>query len=415
MTRAVPKASRDTRPRGERWRAPYACDPGASRGRVHREDASPTRSDFQRDRDRIVHSAAFRRLTHKTQVFIYHEGDHFRSRLTHTLEVSQIARAIARALGLDEDLAEAIALSHDLGHPPFGHTGEEALDSCLAGIGGFDHNAQALRVVTRLENRYAAFPGLNLTWETLEGLVKHNGPLIGPGGEPSESNRHGVVPAPILDHDRIQPLGLDLFASGEAQAAALADDIAYDAHDLDDGLRAGILRLEELHEVPFLAELLGEIDARHPGLDAPRTVHELTRRVITRFVEDVIAESGRRLAGARPRDADAIRGAGMSLVAFSPAMAEADRSIKSHLFPRLYRHERLMAVRRDAEQVVRDLFELFASDPAAIPADWRQGLDAAAPEAIARRAGDYIAGMTDRFALLEHRRLFEHTPTLRIV
>ena len=366
------------------------------------EPGSPTRSEFQRDRDRIVHSAAFRRLTHKTQVFIYHEGDHFRSRLTHTLEVSQIARAIARALGLDEDLAEAIALAHDLGHPPFGHTGEEALAGCLAEVGGFDHNAQALRVVTRLEHRYAAFRGLNLTRETLEGIVKHNGPL------------RGEVPGPILDHDAVQPLDLGLFAGAEAQAAAIADDIAYDAHDLDDGLRAGILDFRELREVDFLRGLLDEIDRLHPGLDATRTVHELTRRVITRFVEDVIAESTRRITALAPKDADAIRRTEAPVVAFSPAMAAADRAIKAHLFPRLYRHERLMAVRRDAEAVVRDLFERFTGDPSAIPPDWREGLDPADPQKTARRAGDYIAGMTDRFALQEHRRLFAQTPTLRI-
>jgi dGTPase len=387
---------------GERWRAPYATNPFAAGGRLHAEPGSPTRSEFQRDRDRIVHSAAFRRLTHKTQVFIYHEGDHFRSRLTHTLEVSQIARALARALGLDEDLAEAIALAHDLGHPPFGHTGEEALASCLADVGGFDHNAQALRVVTRLDHRYAAFPGLNLTRETLEGIVKHNGPL------------REDVPGPILDHDAVQPLDLRLFAGAEAQAAAIADDIAYDAHDLDDGLRAGILEFRELREVGFLRGLLDEIERLHPGLDAARTVHELTRRVITRFVEDVIAESTRRIATLAPADSDAIRRADAPVVAFSPELAAADRAIKAHLFPRLYRHERLMAVRRDAEAVIRDLFERFTRDPAAIPPDWRAGLDPADPQKTARRAGDYIAGMTDRFALQEHRRLFERTPTLRI-
>jgi dGTPase len=399
---------------GERWRASYACDPMRSRGRLHQEPPSPTRSDFQRDRDRIIHCAAFRRLTHKTQVFIYHEGDHFRSRLTHTLEVSQIARALARALGLDEDLAEAIALAHDLGHPPFGHTGEEALDTCLAGVGGFDHNAQALRVVTRLEHRYAAFPGLNLSWETREGLVKHNGPLLGPGGEPAERHRESGIPGAILEEDERQPLALHLFAAGEAQAAAIADDIAYNAHDLDDGLRAGILEIGDLRQVAFLAELLDEVAALHPDLDQPRLVHELSRRVITRFVEDVIAESERRLVELAPASADAIREAGRPVIAFSAAMAQVDCAIKAHLFPRLYRHERLMSVRRDAEQVVQDLFGRFTRDPAAIPDDWRRGLDPADPGRTARRAGDYIAGMTDRFALLEHRRLFERTPSLRI-
>lgn len=399
---------------GERWRAPYACDPAATRGRLVAEPVSPTRSDFQRDRDRIIHSAAFRRLTHKTQVFIYHEGDHFRSRLTHTLEVSQIARAIARSLGLDEDLAEAVALSHDLGHPPFGHTGEDALDSCLADVGGFDHNAQALRVVTRLEHRYAAFAGLNLAWETLEGLVKHNGPLLGRGGAPTERYAARGVPGPILDYDRQQSLDLDLFASAEAQAAAIADDIAYDAHDLDDGLRAGILQLDELREVPFLSELLAEIAALHPGLDEARCVHELSRRVITRFVEDAIREGERRLGELAPRDAGAIARAGRPMIAFSHRMEEADRSIKAHLFPRLYRHERLMNVRRDADQVVRDLFDRFTAEPDTIPQDWRVGLDLGDGAKVARHVGDYIAGMTDRFALLEHRRLFKTTPSLRI-
>ncbi|TDR93599.1 deoxyguanosinetriphosphate triphosphohydrolase [Enterovirga rhinocerotis] len=399
---------------GERWRADYACDPAAGRGRLHAEAPSPTRTDFQRDRDRIVHSAAFRRLTHKTQVFVYHEGDHFRTRLTHTLEVSQIARAIARSLGLDEDLAEAIALSHDLGHPPFGHTGEDALDTCLAAFGGFDHNAQALRIVTRLEHRYAAFDGLNLAWETLEGLVKHNGPLLDEAGRPTERYRARGVPGAILEYDALQPLGLALHASAEAQAAAIADDIAYNAHDLDDGLRAGILQLEELGSVPFLAGLLAEIERLHPDLDATRTVHELTRRVITRFVEDVVTEAGRRISALRPGSADDIRAAGEAVVVFSQPLAEADRSLKRHLLPKLYRHEKVMAVRRDADRVVRDLFAVFTASPSRLPADWRQGLEDADEARIARRVGDYIAGMTDRYALLEHRRLCQHTPDLRI-
>jgi dGTPase len=248
------------RPFGERWRAPYACDPTASRGRLCPEQASPTRSDFQRDRDRIIHSSAFRRLKHKTQVFVYHEGDHFRTRLTHTIEVSQIARALARSLGLDEDLAEALALSHDLGHTPFGHTGEDVLDECLSSVGGFDHNAQALRIVTRLERRYAAFDGLNLTWETLEGLVKHNGPLVDGAGRPLPRYAARGVPLAILEYNALQDLELSTHAGGEAQAAAIADDIAYDSHDIDDGLRAGLFTVEDLRAVPFLDRLLGEID-----------------------------------------------------------------------------------------------------------------------------------------------------------
>ncbi|HEY0353702.1 MAG TPA: deoxyguanosinetriphosphate triphosphohydrolase [Enterovirga sp.] len=402
------------RPYGERWRAPYASDPAASRGRLIPESASPTRSDFQRDRDRVIHSAAFRRLQHKTQVFVFHEGDSFRTRLTHTIEVSQIARALARSLGLDEDLAEALALSHDLGHTPFGHTGEDALDECLREVGGFDHNAQALRIVTRLERRYAAFNGLNLTWETLEGLVKHNGPLLEPDGSPRPRYKARGVPIAVLDYDAVQPLDLATHTGPEAQAAALADDIAYNAHDIDDGLRAGILDIEELRAVPFLDELLAEIDVLHPNLDMSRRIHELTRRVITRLVEDAVAESERRLAGAVPGSVEAIRLLSAPVVAFSMAMAATDRALKAHLFPMLYHHPRLMVVRRDAEAIVRDLFARLTAEPALLPEDWRADLAGAAEPRLARRVGDYIAGMTDRYAVLEHRRLFPSTPDLRI-
>src|SRR4051794_31548509 len=402
------------RPYGERWRAPYASDPGASRGRLIPESASPTRSDFQRDRDRVIHSAAFRRLQHKTQVFVFHEGDSFRTRLTHTIEVSQIARALARSLGLDEDLAEALALSHDLGHTPFGHTGEDALDACPKDFGRFDHNAQALRIVTRLERRYAAFNGLNLTWETLEGLVKHNGPLLEPDGSPRARYQARGVPLAVLDYDAVQPLDLATHAGPEAQAAALADDIAYNAHDIDDGLRAGILDIEELRAVPFLDELLAEIDVLHPSLDMSRRIHELTRRVITRLVGDAVAESQRRLARAALDSVEAVRLLPAPVVAFSMEMAAADRALKAHLFPMLYHHPRLMVVRRDAEAIVRDLFARLTSEPALLPEDWRADLAGAAEPRLARRVGDYIAGMTDRYAVLEHRRLFPSTPDLRI-
>jgi dGTPase len=401
------------RPHGERWRAAYACDPQGSRGRLCPEDDSPTRSPFQRDRDRIIHSTAFRRLKHKTQVFVYHEGDHYRTRLTHTIEVSQIARALARALGLDEDLAEALALSHDLGHTPFGHTGEEALDAEMAAYGGFDHNAQALRVVTRLEHRYAAYNGLNLTWETLEGLVKHNGPLLDAAGQPTGRYREQGVPGAILDYSQAHDLELATFASAEAQAAAIADDIAYDAHDIDDGLRAELFDLAEVRSVPFLAAIIEEIDGRHPGLERSRVIHELVRRIITRFVEDVIGESERRIAALRPADADAIRRASEAVIAFSPAMARAEADIKGFLYPHMYRHPRVMAVRRQADQVVRDLFGRLVADPALMPAEWGVGLAGADDARIARRVADYIAGMTDRYALDEHRRLFDATPDLR--
>src|SRR4051812_20796433 len=326
------------RPYGERWRAPYASDPWASRGRLIPESASPTRSDFQRDRDRVIHSAAFRRLQHKTQVFVFHEGDSFRTRLTHTIEVSQIARALARSLGLDEDLAEALALSHDLGHTPFGHTGEDTLDECMAGFGGFDHNAQALRNVTRLEHRYAEYDGLNLAWETLEGLVKHNGPLIDRNGHPTLRYAERGVPLAILEYNAQQDLGLATHAAGEAQCAAIADDIAYDSHDLDDGLRAGLFGLDDLRDVPFLAGLLAEIEGRYPGLETSRRIHELTRRVITRFVEDVVAEGDRRLSGLNPTSADDIRAADRPMVCFSDRMRGADASVKEFLYPHMYRH-----------------------------------------------------------------------------
>ncbi|HEX8167970.1 MAG TPA: deoxyguanosinetriphosphate triphosphohydrolase [Beijerinckiaceae bacterium] len=398
---------------GERWRAPYACDPGQSRGRLHPEPASPTRSEFQRDRDRVIHSTAFRRLKHKTQVFVFHEGDHYRTRLTHTIEVSQIARALARSLGLDEDLAEALALSHDLGHTPFGHTGEDALASCMAPFGGFDHNAQALRIVTRLERRYAAFDGLNLAWETLEGLVKHNGPLFAPDGRPAPPYAAAGVPRAILEYDARHPLDLSTFASAEAQSAALADDIAYDAHDLDDGLRAGLFGLDDLTEVAFLQDILAEVDGRWPALEAPRRIHEVVRRVITRFVEDAIGESGRRITELAPRSADDIRAAGRAAVAFSVEVAEADRGVKAFLYPGMYRHPRVVRIREQADAILRDLFSRFMADPAAMPPEWRAGLEGADEPRIARRVADYIAGMTDNYALQEHRRLFATTPELR--
>jgi len=395
-------------------RAPYACDPGKSRGRLYREPASPTRNDFRRDCDRIIHSTAFRRLAHKTQVFVFHEGDHFRTRLTHTLEVTQIARSFARALGLDEDLAEALALAHDLGHPPFGHAGERALDRCLAGHGGFDHNAQSLRVVTALEGRYPDFDGLNLTWETLEGLVKHNGPLIARDGTPVGRHRERGVPQAVRafiegEGAALPDLALWSFASVEAQVAALADDVAYDAHDIDDGLRAGLFTLDDLAGVPFVADILREVRDQHPALDPSRTAHQLMRRLITRMIEDVIAETRRRLEALAPRSPDDVRHAGRPVGAFSPTMADADRAIKGFLYPRMYRHARVMRIMGDAEQVVQELFARYLHRPDDLPTDWAQGGEGNAH----RRIADFIAGMTDRYALVEHTRLFETTPELR--
>jgi dGTPase len=396
---------------GERWRAAYAVDPAASRGRLIAEPSSSTRSEFQRDRDRIIHSTAFRRLAHKTQVFLYHEGDHFRSRLTHTIEVAQIARSLARALGLDEDLAEALALAHDLGHTPFGHTGEDALDECMRAYGGFDHNAQALRIVTRLERRYARFDGLNLTWETLEGLVKHNGPMLDSRGKPMGRYRERGVPLAILEYDERHPLELKHFASGEAQVAAIADDIAYDAHDIDDGTRSGLLDAQNLREVGFLGQLLDAIEDETPELAPPRLVNELVRRVITRFVEDVIAESRSRLAALSPSSADEIRGAMSSIAGFSPSFEAADRDIKRLLFQHVYRDEKVMRMRADADGILRDLFSHFFEHPELMPAEWGEGLEKADEARRARRIADYIAGMTDRYAAAEHARLKGHETT----
>ncbi len=393
--------------------ASYAADPAKSRGRRYPEPPSASRNDFRRDCDRTIHSTAFRRLAHKTQVFVYHEGDHYRTRLTHTLEVVQIARSLARALGLDEDLAEATALAHDLGHPPFGHAGERALDVCLASFGGFDHNAQALRIVTALERRYAQFDGLNLTWETLEGLVKHNGPLTDRDGKPTARYVERGVPAPILAYSRIQDLELWSYASAEAQAAALADDIAYDAHDIDDGLRADLFTLDDLAAVPIVAGIVAEIDKTHSGLDASRRAHECVRRIITRMIEDVMAESARRVAALTPRSAADVRNATQAVVTFSPAMAEADADIKSFLYPRMYRASRVMRVMEDAEKIVRDLFGHYTANPADLPAEWTHGLDLTDTSACDRHVGDYIAGMTDRYALVEHAKYFKQTPELR--
>jgi dGTPase len=398
----------------EAWpaaRAPYAADPARAPARLVAEPPSATRTEFQRDRDRIVHSTAFRRLAHKTQVFVDHGGDHFRTRLTHTIEVAQIARALARALRLDDDLAEAVALGHDLGHTPFGHTGEDALDACMAEHGGFDHNSHALRIVTELERRYAAFDGLNLTQPTLAGLVKHNGPLLDASGAPARRYRTRGVPASILRYDERQSLDLSRHASLEAQAAAIADDIAYDAHDVDDGLRAGLFPISEIRAaVPFVDALIGEIDDLYPGLEEPRVIHELTRRVITLFTEDAIDESGRRIAAAKVESPEAVAAAGQTLVGHSAAIEAADRDVKAFLFARMYRHPEVRKVRDRADSIVRRLFDAYIADPTAMPPDWAAKAGEGEP---ARAVADYIAGMTDRFAIAEHGRLFDGASDLR--
>jgi dGTPase len=393
---------------GYRPRAPYACDPARSRGRLFAEPESPTRTPFQRDRDRIIHSTAFRRLKHKTQVFVAHEGDHYRTRLTHTIEVAQIARALARALRVDEDLAEAVALVHDFGHTPFGHTGEDALAEKMAAWGGFDHNAQSLRVVTRLERRYAEFDGLNLTWETLEGLVKHNGPLADAEGQ----GLKGAVPPTIRNYNELHDLELSSFASLEAQCAALADDIAYDTHDIDDGLRSGFLTLDMLEGVSLPGGILKAVRERYPALDPVRTGHELMRRQITAMVEDVIGTAQGNLERLRPQSADDARHAGQPIVAFSPKMAAVEKELKAFLYGHLYRHPEVMRVRAEADRIVKDLFDAYYADPRAMPEGWREGLDRAEDRIKARSVADFLAGMTDTYALKEHRRLFDRTPDL---
>jgi len=394
-------------------RAPYACDPNQSRGRLHAEPASRSRSAFRRDCDRVIHSTAFRRLKHKTQVFVFDEGDHYRTRLTHTLEVAQVARALARRLRLDEDLAEALALAHDLGHPPFGHAGERALDQCLAAFGGFDHNAQTLRIVTALERRYPRFDGLNLTWETLEGLIKHNGPLIGRDGTPVERYRKHGVPRTILNYAKLQDLQLWSFAGVEAQIAAFADDIAYDAHDIDDGLRAGLFSLDEIAAVPLPGKITDTVRNAYPGIDGYHLVHELVRELIGFLIDDIVAETGRRLDALRPTSADDVRGATAPVTGFSPAVADGDRAIKAFLFTRMYRNPRVMKVMGEAEGVVADLFARYQANLADLPGEWQDGFRGLDEAGRARRIADFIAGMTDRYALAEHARLFDSTPELR--
>jgi dGTPase len=395
-------------------RSLYACDPDRSRGRLFMERPSKTRSPFRRDCDRVIHCTAFRRLKHKTQVFVFHEGDHYRTRLTHTLEVAQIARALARQLGLDEDLTEALALAHDLGHPPFGHAGERALDSCLHAHGGFDHNAQSLRVVTALEHRYPDFDGLNLTWEALEGIVKHNGPLTDRRGAVVGRYRDRGIPAGISEYVGIHDLELWSFASLEAQVAAIADDIAYDAHDIDDGLRAGLFAVDDLKVMPLTAEMIAEIARHYPVLDDDRRGAELVRELISYLIGAVVSEARRRLDAAQPKSVEDVRNHRGVLIAFSESVAAAEAEIKAFLKQHMYRHSRVMRVMDDAEAIVFDLFARYQRAPGDLPTEWlpQDGHSETETE-HARRIGNFIAGMTDRFALTEHQRLFDSTPDLR--
>ena len=384
--------------------APFAADPARSRGRLYPEVISTFRSPFQRDRDRIIHSSAFRRLKHKTQVFIEHEGDYYRTRLTHSIEVAQVARTLSAALGLNTDLAEAIALAHDLGHTPFGHTGEDALAALMAPYGGFDHNAQALRIVTALERHYADFDGLNLTWETLEGIAKHNGPLVNPDGTP----RKGPLPAALVEYNARHDLWLHTHASAEAQVAAIADDVAYNHHDLHDGLRSGLFTEQDLMALPITGPAFAEVDRLYPGLDRTRRRHEALRRVFGVMVEDVILVAQTRLQAAQPADADAVRHLGTTIIRFSDRLFRELKVIRQFLFTRMYRAPSVVRMRAEVTEVVRDLFTLFLAAPAHLPEEWRDDVARAGDDsALARIVADYVAGMTDRFALQEHARLIE--------
>jgi dGTPase len=375
-------------------RARYAADPACSRGRLHPEDGQAPRGPrdaFQRDRDRIIHSVAFRRLRHKTQVFISPDGDHFRVRLTHSLEVAQIARAMARVLGLNEDLTEALALAHDMGHPPFGHAGEDALTAAVADVGGFDHNAHSIRILTRLESAYPRFDGLNLSWETLEGLAKHNGPVLSPTWA-------------LAAYDAMHGLDLGSHAGLEAQVAAIADDIAYDSHDLDDGIRSGLIDIEEACAVPMVARGWQAARDRYPDLDADRLLPELIRDQIGRMVNDVLAETGRRLAQAEVETIDDVRAAGRPLVGFSDAMAADEKALKRFHYAHLYHHPQQQAIAAAAHGVIARLAAAYRADPALLPDDWRRRLPEGEPER-GRHIADFIAGMTDRFAIRMHERL----------
>jgi dGTPase len=383
--------------------APYACQPDASRGRLFVERMSSFRSPFQRDRDRIIHSSAFRRLKHKTQVFVEHEGDYYRTRLTHSIEVAQVARTISGVLGLNTDLAECIALAHDLGHTPFGHTGEDALAALMAPYGGFDHNAQALRIVTRLERHYADFDGLNLTWESLEGIAKHNGPVIGPN---ADAKHAGPLPYALAEVNSAWDLELHTHASAEAQVAAIADDVAYSHHDLHDGLRSGLFSEADLMDLPVTGPAFEEVDRLYPGLEKMRRRHEALRRVFGRMVEDVIAVAQGRLEAAQPKSVDEIRGMGTTIIRFSKSLYQELKAIRSFLFTRMYRAPSVVVMRKEVTEVVNGLFPLFLSRPELLPEEWRHDIEAAQGETeLARIVADYVSGMTDRFALQEGQRL----------
>tara|TARA_B100000686_G_scaffold38406_1_gene39802 strand:+ start:1195 stop:2382 length:1188 start_codon:yes stop_codon:yes gene_type:complete len=377
-------------------RAKFASELASSKGRLFKEVESPTRTIYQRDRDRIIHSGAFRRLKHKTQVFVYHEGDYYRTRLTHSLEVAQIARSLARSLSVDEDLAEALALAHDLGHPPFGHAGEEALDKAMLPYGGFDHNGQTLRIITHLEARYAEFDGLNLTWETLEGIAKHNGPV------PLET-----LPWALAEYNEKHDLQLNSWPSIEAQIASLSDDIAYHSHDVDDGLRAALFEVQDLDDLPILGPIIYGIKKNYPILDKSRLIHETRRRLINTMVNDLLIETKKRLSFVNVASVDDVRSSKVPLVGFSPKLEQENLQLKTFLYERMYRHYKVNRMTSKARRVVSDLFQLYLQEPECLPEAWNQRIDMTNNSSRARHVADYIAGMTDRFALDEHRRLFD--------
>lgn len=384
-------------------RAIYATRHEDSRGRYFEEPRSASRTPFQRDRDRIVHSTAFRRLKQKTQVFVAHEGDHYRTRLTHSLEVAQIARSLARTLGLDEDLAEAFALAHDLGHPPFGHAGEDQLDACMSDYEGFDHNAQTLRLVTKLEVRYPTFDGLNLTWEMLEGLVKHNGPLI------DNETTFDDLPAAFRQFPYIHDLEIDQFAGPEAQVAALADDIAYNNHDIDDGIASGLFRVEDLMELPIVGETFKAVKFEYPHLNERMVTYEAVRRLIGIWINDLTEETLRRIKEYNPQSAADVRAMDVPLVAFSEELEVRQRALRAFLHERMYKHFKVNRMRSQAKRILKELFEIFLSEPDTLPPPWRTDAIQADEPKRARIVCDYIAGMTDGFAMEEHRKLFDQS------
>lgn len=392
------------------YHAPYACQPfvgeGGSRGRLHKEAESKTRTPYQRDRDRVLHCGAFRRLKHKTQVFLAHVGDYYRTRLTHSLEVAQIGRSIARELGLDEELTETLSLAHDLGHTAFGHAGEDALHAAMEPFGGFDHNAQTLRIVTKLEKRYIPFDGLNLSWEALEGLVKHNGPLL------NAETKLTDLPFAIQQHAAEQDLQLDSWPSAEAQVAALSDDIAYNNHDIDDALRANLISLDDLRALPLTGDILRDIEKTHGKIEARLVRHELVREMISQMIGDLVRVIRARLDSAKIETADDVRLMGSALAEFSPEMEEKHRTIKAFLYERVYRHHTVNGSMSKARRVMRDLFDLLFAEPELLPQDWRAKATEGDDMLKARIICDYLAGMTDRFAMEEHRRWFDISDTM---